>query len=120
MLKAFTMTCLLEPSPKLHVKQLIASILATVLLMKPTATCACLMPGPRSEKDKISSHSQRLKMQLAVDARFHLKNSTPAFQPSSSGLLKLKLASESEHSMSLTAQTDDHLFDHAKLDLSNF
>jgi hypothetical protein len=68
MLKAFTTICLLEPSPKLNVKQLIASILASVLLMNSTATSACLMPGQRSQKDKISSHSLRLKMQLAVDA----------------------------------------------------
>merc|ERR1711997_179147 len=57
MLLAFTMICLLDTSPKLHVKQLIASILATVLLMKPAATCACLMPGQRSEEEEISSHS---------------------------------------------------------------
>ena len=120
MLKAFTMICLLEPSPNLHVKQLIASILATVLLMKPTATSACLMPCQRLEEEQISSHSLRLKMQLAVDAQFQLKNSTPAFQPSSSGWLKSEPANEHEHPTSLTAQTDDHLFDHAKLEVSNF
>lgn len=120
MLLAFTMICLLDTSPKLHVKQLIASILATVLLMKPAATCACLMPGQRSEEEEISSHSLRLKLQLAMDAKFHLKNSTPAFHPSSSGWLRSKPANEHEHPTSLTAQTDDHLFEHAKLEVSNF
>jgi hypothetical protein len=40
MLLAFTQICSMDSSPKLNVKQLIASILAMVLLMNPTATSA--------------------------------------------------------------------------------
>ena len=119
-LKAFTTKCSVEPSPDQLVKQLIASILAMVLLMKPTATSAWLLPWKRTEMAKLSRHSKRTRKQFVADAKFQLPNSTPAFHPSSSGWLMSKPANEHEHPTSLTAQTDDHLLDHAKLEVSNF